>query len=536
MSEISGIKDEEIDVEKIMERIRENIKKRKSELSRDLGPQVIPTGDSQKVLSIDIDAEMNRDITFANQRYNTADLLMVSRFGKIAAILKKLVNRSIRFYTIRQTELNAAIVRLLNKFIEKVINLNSYLKDVTIGLGELKEETQKRHEELEKRLEEKAEAITREVSHQGSELSQRLEDLGKRLHSLDAEVQERVEALRIQGSEAQKRHEELEKSFEEKTEAINAEVQERVGALRIQGLEAQKRHEELEKSVEEKTGAITREFSQLASGLSRESQTLKQNVIFQERRLTMLLEEARRRLPKPFQEDQLTVFAGELERMNDLMYLQFEDQFRGTREDIKERVKVYLPIIREAKAGTEKRPILDLGCGRGEWLELLKDAGLKARGVDSNKAVVGMDQEMGLEVIQAELLAYLQSLKDKSLGAVTGFHISEHLPYEILLRVLEESVRVLKVGGVAIFETPNPKNILVGACDFYIDPSHRNPIHPDTLKFLAEAKGLVRADIIYVHPYKEENRLGPNGNPQLIERLNGLLYGPRDYVVVGYKA
>jgi len=589
MSEIFGITDEEIDAQKIIERIRENIKKRKSEPSQDMRPQGTQAGDSHQFLNLDIDKEMRRDITLANQKYNTSDLLMISRFGKIAGILKKLVNRSIRFYTMRQAEFNGAIVRLLNKFVEKITNLNSYLKDLGTRISELETETKKRHEELEKSVEEKTGAITREVSDQGSELSQRVGDISKRIDSLGAEVQGRVEVLRIQGLEVQKRHEELDRRLEERVEALSrevnhqggelsqriedtargidslgAEVQERFEALRAQGLEVQKRHEELEKRLEEKADAVSQEFNWLDSRLAQELLThkqelarqtgplmgmsdrlatlatkmheLKTNVIFQERRLTMLLEEARRRLPKLFREDQLAVFAKELEQMNDLMYVQFEDQFRGTREDIRERVKIYLPIMRESKAGTEKRPILDLGCGRGEWLEVLREEGLKARGIDLNKAVVEMVQEMGLEVTQAEVLDYLQSLPDKSLGAVTGFHIMEHLPLRILLRVLEETVRVLKVGGVAVFETPNPKNILVGACDFYIDPTHRNPIPPDTLRFLAEARGLVRVDIIYLRPDGEENRLGPGGHPELTETLNALLYGPTDYAVVGYKA
>src|SRR5262249_31917377 len=159
------------------------------------------------------------------------------------------------------------------------------------------------------------------------------------------------------------------------------------------------------------------------------------------------------------------------------LYVAFEDQFRGTREDIKKRCRVYLPIIQDAGVGADEMPILDLGCGRGEWLELLQDEGLQARGLDINPLLVEACRKRGLEVVEGDMIAFLRTLPDASVGGITGFHIIEHVPLEILINVLDETVRVLKPGGLAIFETPNPQNILVGSCNFYIDPTHRRPLH-----------------------------------------------------------
>lgn len=260
---------------------------------------------------------------------------------------------------------------------------------------------------------------------------------------------------------------------------------------------------------------------------------LKKGLLLQEQRLSLLLEEARRRLPEPFSLEQITVFLEKANDLYDILYVQFEDQFRGTREDIKKRQKVYLPVIHDAGAGTVDRPVLDLGCGRGEWLELLKEEGLIAKGVDINKAMVLLCNELGLEVVRADLLEYLRNLPGESLGAVTGFHIVEHLLFEKLIQLLDETVRVLKPGGVAIFETPNPENILVGSCNFYLDPTHRNPLPSSMLKFLAEARGLCRVEIISLHSYPEAFKVSGS---ELAERFNQYFYGPQDYAVVGWKA
>jgi O-antigen chain-terminating methyltransferase len=216
------------------------------------------------------------------------------------------------------------------------------------------------------------------------------------------------------------------------------------------------------------------------------------------------------------------------------MYVAFEDQFRGTREDIKERLGVYLPILKEAKVGSEKTLILDVGCGRGEWLELLQEEGLQGRGIDLNRVLVGECRRRGLEAFEGEAIAYLRGLPQATLGAVTGFHIIEHLPFNQLVKLFDETVRVLRPGGVAIFETPNPDNVLVGSRNFYFDPTHRNPLPSDTVKFLAEARGLCRVEIINLHPYPAPDRVN-DGSLEVAQRFNKYFYGPQDYAVIGWK-
>src|SRR5205807_3907985 len=139
--------------------------------------------------------------------------------------------------------------------------------------------------------------------------------------------------------------------------------------------------------------------------------------------------------------------------------------------------------------------------GRGELLEVLRDAGMKASGVDSNTAAIEICRRSNLEVVQGDLFAALAKVPDGSLGAVTALHVVEHIPHSSLLKLLDEAVRVLRPGGIAIFETPNPQNVRVGATTFYLDPTHRNPVHPQTLQFLAQSRGLTQVETLLLHPY-----------------------------------
>ncbi|MFN5952122.1 MAG: class I SAM-dependent methyltransferase [Dolichospermum sp.] len=259
---------------------------------------------------------------------------------------------------------------------------------------------------------------------------------------------------------------------------------------------------------------------------------LKNDLMQQKRLISLFLEEARQRLPEPFNQEQLQTFVSEDQHLLDAFYLAFEDHFRGTREDIFNKLKVYLPLIEKANVGTPDAPILDVGCGRGEWLELLRESGYTARGLDINRVMIEQCQARGLEVIAGDVIDYLASLPDNSLGAVTGFHIIEHLPFKMLMRLFSETVRVIKPQGLVIFETPNPDNVLVGSNTFYLDPTHINPLPSATIKFISENFGLDNVQVIRLHPYPESAKLDGQGTA---EGFNDLFYGPQDYAIVGYK-
>jgi O-antigen chain-terminating methyltransferase len=217
---------------------------------------------------------------------------------------------------------------------------------------------------------------------------------------------------------------------------------------------------------------------------------------------------------------------------HDAFYLSFEDRFRGPRQEIKRRQEFYLPFIRASKAGTAGRVIVDVGCGRGEWLELLQAEQLEARGIDINTRMVAHCTERRLDAIEADALAYLRKQKPATLGAVTGFHIIEHLPFDALLELFAQSYRVLKPGGIAIFESPNCKNLIVGASNFNIDPTHRNPVYPETAEFMLSLHGFQKVQIHYLAPVEGSPfRDNSAGSKFLDDRF----FGPQDFSVVGVK-
>jgi SAM-dependent methyltransferase len=219
-------------------------------------------------------------------------------------------------------------------------------------------------------------------------------------------------------------------------------------------------------------------------------------------------------------------------RALDSFYLRFENRFRGSPTEIKKRVRFYLPFLASVDAGIAGRPVLDLGCGRGEWLELLKENKLKARGVDMNSAMIAQCKERSLDVIRGDAIEYMRSLRANSQGGVTGFHIIEHLPFETLMEFFGEARRVLKPGGIAIFESPNCKNLVVGATNFNIDPTHRNPVFPETAELMLQSHGFERVRIEYLSPVTDVKF---DDSTKELATLKKMLYGPQDFGVIAYK-
>lgn len=279
---------------------------------------------------------------------------------------------------------------------------------------------------------------------------------------------------------------------------------------------------------------------ELTRELTRAHDALRQ----QERRLTLLLEEVRRRGTGPLDADHVRTFTREAEAVATAEYVRFEDRFRGSRSKIFSRLGAHLAVLRAAGAGRPGWSVLDIGCGRGEWLDLVRDEGWHGCGLDASRAMVDVCRRRGLEAVEGDAVAHLRTLPEASLGAVTAFHVVEHVPPAVLTALLDETARVLRPGGVAIFETPNPENLVVGACDFYRDPTHVRPLHPDTLQFLAEQHGLVRVEIVRLHDHRLHDPLDllPWDHP-LAGRLNPVIdlmkrrfFNAPDYAVVGHKA
>lgn len=184
------------------------------------------------------------------------------------------------------------------------------------------------------------------------------------------------------------------------------------------------------------------------------------------------------------------------------IYLKFEDSYRGSCEEISSRQTHYFNnYINTLELNLDSDVVVDLGCGRGEWVDYLQRNGINVVGIDMNEKMVNECKKKGLQVEMKDALAYLKSLDDESISVITGFQIIEHMPLNILNKIIIESFRVLRKQGKLIFETPNCKNVEVGSSNFYLDPTHLRPVHPDYLKFMVETSGFRESSVVF---WKEE--------------------------------
>jgi O-antigen chain-terminating methyltransferase len=215
----------------------------------------------------------------------------------------------------------------------------------------------------------------------------------------------------------------------------------------------------------------------------------------------------------------------------DLFYKKFEDKFRGNEQLIKDRVAEHIHYFQSLPPNLRDKPVVDIGCGRGEFLSTLKDNGISALGVDMNAEMVERANKLGLKATQSDALTYLSAQKPNSLSAITGFHIVEHIPFEPLMAIFAECYRTIARGGFVLFETPNPRSLSVGANTFYLDPSHIRPVPPELLAFMLEYVGF-SPHILELH----RTRPQPKGsNSKTVTELHETVFGYADYAVVAKK-
>lgn len=271
------------------------------------------------------------------------------------------------------------------------------------------------------------------------------------------------------------------------------------------------------------------ELAERLEHITNHQQQLKSELSLQERRLARLLRESVETARDDFR---LTKRQAPPLNLLDGLFAAFEERFRGERAEIKERLRTYRSVIAEARERTGEALILDLGCGRGEWLEIAAEAGWHARGVDTNRILVERCRALGLDAVESEALTYLRTVPDNSLSAVTAFHLIEHLPFIEIVALFDEALRVLKTGGRLIVESPNPKNLIVGACNFYSDPTHRRPLFPETVAFVLTERGFTRVRIAYQNP---ANASPFAGEDEASQALHHWFFGPRDFAVIADK-
>jgi O-antigen chain-terminating methyltransferase len=216
-------------------------------------------------------------------------------------------------------------------------------------------------------------------------------------------------------------------------------------------------------------------------------------------------------------------------READELYAAFVSKFRGEPQSIKSDLRRYLSLLKESQITSA---VLDLGCGRGEWLELLKENNIEARGVEDNSILAAEVRRKGFDVINGGAVEYMQRVSAESLQAITAFHLLEHLDFHEITQLLEQVKRALKPGGLLIVETPNPKNLVVGACNFYSDPTHRQPLFPETVEFLLNHFDFNRVTIEYLHPVSDSPF---HSQVPGAKELDTWFFGPRDFAAIAWK-
>ncbi len=218
--------------------------------------------------------------------------------------------------------------------------------------------------------------------------------------------------------------------------------------------------------------------------------------------------------------------------IDDGLYVALENHFRGSRDLVAERQREYLDSL--PGTITAETPLVDLGCGRGEWLSVLRDLKIPALGVDSNTVCAEECRENGLAFEQKDLLQFLEARADQSVGAFTMFQVLEHLPFPVLVEALRHIRRTLVPGGLLIAEVPNAKNLRVASGTFWIDPTHQRPLFPELLLFLATEVGFKRSEGRYVNDFSPTHEL--TGLDEGVEiALKTLLYavdGPGDFALL----
>lgn len=234
-------------------------------------------------------------------------------------------------------------------------------------------------------------------------------------------------------------------------------------------------------------------------------------------------------LPTPVQVEDVT------RPLADITYAGFETRHRGSEQDVKAQLEGYLPFFQDAR-----NTVLDLGCGRGEFLDLLGRHNIPGEGVDINQQMVTQSCARGLNCRKSDILEALAAYQDGTLGGIFSSQVVEHLPPDYLRRMVDLAYMKLVPGSWIVLETVNPTSVFALVHIYTLDLSHKQPIHPQALRFLLESAGFQEVEIQYSAPLEREalQPLPPDSDSAALlnrnlDKLNELLYGPANFAAVG---
>jgi 2-polyprenyl-3-methyl-5-hydroxy-6-metoxy-1,4-benzoquinol methylase len=449
------IKDEEVNVEEIMEKIRENIRKRKESgdyKSAEEIEQVFSEVSSSRARNSQESEILNSKCDILNNSYSISSHRPV--LGSFLVKSRKLVHGEVRRYVDpvfqKQSELNSNLVCVLNDAKEAVSSCSDKMGQLEKEIGELEDENRF--------------------------LRSKIEQLSSETKKLEVESEQLKSEIAIN----------VKKEVESVITAINLDLENKAWLSRILDSRTRQGHEN------RVTGS---------SGKTNSNKT-----------------------------------------DSDINYYVFEERFRGSRENILQHQTNFIGYFANCTN------VLDIGCGRGEFLELAKDKGISARGIDVNEDMINFCKSKGLDVELKDAIEALEEIEDKALDGIFISQVVEHLNPDYLINMLNLCNRKMKYGFYIIIETVNPLSLFSFA-NFYIDLSHVKPVHPETLKFLVNTVGFRDIETKFSSPVSSEMKLqklpnleDQNENRSMIEisnqnidMINNALYGAQDYAVIGKK-
>ncbi|AZB73017.1 class I SAM-dependent methyltransferase [Synechococcus elongatus] len=231
-------------------------------------------------------------------------------------------------------------------------------------------------------------------------------------------------------------------------------------------------------------------------------------------------------------QDSSSTINPELEKLLERFYCKFESEYRGSSDSVRHRLRPYRDRLTNSASPLR---VVDLGCGRGEWLTLIRDLGHLVKGVDYNPEFVDICQQQKLQVELADAGAWLHSQSDQSVDVISAFHVIEHLPFSTLVGWIQQIHRILKPQGLLLLETPNISQFHVGLVDFYRDPTHTQKIHPQMIQTLLESIDFTDIETAYVDAHGDEIKWLPT---DLVQLQDPGQYGslPADLAIIARKA
>ncbi len=468
-----------------MQRIRERVRARKTAIdpSPSGRPAPLVHGEDNRLPPLYDTTELRRNLDANNALWNVVGSVSPRPPGlrnQVIQIIKKTIRRLLTWYTQPLHDFHGSVTRSLNEAGRLIVNLQDNFLSLAEQVQALQSQTQA-------------------LQSQTQDLQSQTQDLVLRVQQQDLALQKKMDEERA--SERLARQEES-----------------------VAGQMAQLRAET------EAVAACIRHFEE--NRLFERLRISERNV----RRLMTLWEAKGQPLPSGRQRQLAAKQPPDTKDEFEFDYFWFQERFRGSEADIRERQRMYVEYFRG------RSNVLDLGCGRGEFLELMREEKVSARGVETLRDMVMLCREKGLEIIEEDLLRHLDSVVDGSLGGLFSAQVIEHLTFEQQLQLLALARRKLAPESPLVIETINPECVFALVKYFHLDPTHVRPVHPELLRFLLQSMGFEDVGVRFSAPLEPGWRLPhlilPEPIPELqrfnegIDRLNSFLFGYQDYAVV----